>query len=110
MNDQCTVKHVILQENGIIRSEDGAIIGRLNKGDGDATRAMNTLRNLFLVDLDYSYSWHSNIAMMCHDAIMQADITDENCTDEIHKVANDAASRFMKLCFDVETNAEMLDA
>ena len=51
----------------------------------------------------YAHGWHCSIAMMCMDALQEADIVDENCTEEIHGVCNDAASRFMKLCFDVET-------
>jgi len=51
----------------------------------------------------YAHAWHCNVAMMCSDAIHQADIVDDNCMDEIHAVCNDAASRFMKICFDVET-------
>ncbi len=51
----------------------------------------------------YAHSWHCNIAMMCHDAMFDANIA---CAPfRRHKVANDAASRFMKLCFDVETKA-----
>ena len=50
----------------------------------------------------YAHSWHCNIAMMCHDAIMHNTILDSSLA---HKVGNDAASRFMKLCFDVETEA-----
>jgi len=47
----------------------------------------------------YAHSWHCNIAMMCHDAILDFD-------DQVGfalEVGNNAASRFMKLCFDVET-------
>ena len=51
----------------------------------------------------YAHTWHCNIAMMCYDAIHAADIVDEHCTNEIHSVSNDAASRFMKNVFDVET-------
>ena len=49
-------------------------------------------------DPDYAYGWHSNIAMVCMDAI--DDSTGIKCS---HKIGNDAASRFMKICFDVET-------
>ena len=41
----------------------------------------------------------SNTAMACHDATMQA----EGDRLDYHSIANDAASRFMKICFDVET-------
>jgi PBP1b-binding outer membrane lipoprotein LpoB len=52
----------------------------------------------------YAYSWHCNIAMMCADAI-HADHTEALTSDDAHRIGNDAASRFMKLCFDVETKA-----
>jgi hypothetical protein len=46
-----------------------------------------------------AHSWHCNIAMMCHDAILDHD----DFSDFAHKAGNDAASRFMKSCFDVVT-------
>lgn len=49
----------------------------------------------------YAHSWHCNIAMMCFDAMFEANVAQGY--NQRHKVANDAASRFMKLCFDVET-------
>lgn len=51
----------------------------------------------------FAHSWHCNIAMMCHDAIK--DERHEPGDDWAYCVGNDAASRFMKLCFDVETKA-----
>ena len=60
--------------------------------------AFNTLKQAMINDPDYAYSWHCNIAMMCNDAILNSD-----GADSAHEVGNDAASRFMKLCFDVET-------
>jgi len=54
----------------------------------------------------YAHSWHCNIAMMCYDAMMK---DNEDVADIVHndflEISNDAASRFMKLCFDVETKA-----
>jgi len=46
-----------------------------------------------------AHGWHCNIAMACYDAMLQT----EGDGHEHHKIANNAASRFMKLCFDVET-------
>lgn len=51
----------------------------------------------------YAHSWHCNIAMACYDAMHDADTAFGH--NQRHKVANDAASRFMKMCFDVETKA-----
>ena len=53
----------------------------------------------------YAHAWHCNIAEMCEDAIFDAELELKCESDWIdaHKVGNDAASRFMKLCFDVET-------
>ena len=50
----------------------------------------------------YAHSWHCNIAMMCYDAIRE---DDKLSHEEAHKIGNDAASRFMRLCFGVKTKA-----
>ena len=50
----------------------------------------------------YAHSWHCNIAMMCADAIHDDD-TESLTWEDAHRIGNEAASRFMKLCFDVET-------
>jgi hypothetical protein len=50
----------------------------------------------------YAHGWHCNIAMACYDAMSDqatAHLGDNECL----RISNDAASRFMKLCFDVET-------
>ena len=56
----------------------------------------------------YAHSWHCNIAMMCYDAMAEAaSKTDELFShNDAHAISNDAASRFMKLCFGVETKQE----
>ena len=58
----------------------------------------------------YAHSWHCNIAMMCYDAIREHDVTSLGLLSIDHedaiKIGNDAATRFMKLCFDVDTKAE----
>jgi hypothetical protein len=55
----------------------------------------------------YAHSWHCNIAMMCYDAMKDWNFVSgkrlSHC--ESHEISNDAASRFMKMCFDVETKA-----
>ena len=59
----------------------------------------------------YAHSWHCNIAMMCYDAILvhNVEALDEYSgimsSSDAHVIGNDAASRFMKLCFNVETSA-----
>lgn len=45
----------------------------------------------------YAHSWHCNLAMCFEVELMQND------SDDAHVICNAAASRFMKLCFDVET-------
>ena len=49
----------------------------------------------------YAHSWHCNIAMMCYDAII--DELGDSVPFDALKIANNGASRFMKLCFGVET-------
>ena len=53
----------------------------------------------------YAHAWHCNIAMMVTDAINTAklELKHEMQSIDAHAVGNDAASRFMKLCFGVET-------
>jgi hypothetical protein len=62
--------------------------------------AFETIKQAMKEDPGYAHSWHCNIAMMCHDAILEHD----DQVDFAHEVGNDAATRFMKLCFDVETS------
>jgi len=67
-------------------------------------KAMDTIKAEMIKDNpsergSYAHSWHCNIAMACHDAILEFD----SQVDFAHEVGNDAASRFMKLCFGVDT-------
>ena len=43
----------------------------------------------------YAHSWHCNIAMMCYDAIIDEYKGDAIDHSRIHRVSNEAASRFM---------------
>lgn len=54
----------------------------------------------------YAHGWHCIIAMMCYDA-MRAGLeeSDQFFHDDALKVSHDAASRFMEMCFGVETKA-----
>ena len=81
---------------------------RAMRAEQDIPEAMDTLKKS-MADTEpgsYAHGWHCNIAMMCYDAIMAE--TGESFRpmihDQAHKIGNDAASRFMKLCFDVETS------
>jgi hypothetical protein len=70
--------------------------------------AMDVIRQAMIDDDpsspgSYAHSWHCNIAVMCADAI-HADHSESLTSSDAHRISNDAASRFMKLCFDVETS------
>lgn len=60
----------------------------------DVKEAMETLSKAMKKDYDYAHSWHANISMMVQDAGCNRD------------VANEGASRFMKLAFDVDVTEE----
>lgn len=69
--------------------------------------AFNVIKQAMIDDCpseagSYAHSWHCNIAMMCNDAILSDD-TNRITNNDAHRISNDAASRFMKICFDVET-------
>ncbi len=46
----------------------------------------------------YAHTWHCNVAMSVYD-----ELTMDVSHEDAHRIANAAASRFMKLCFDVDT-------
>lgn len=56
--------------------------------------AIETLKNKMQYDPEYAQSWHDNIAVCAADA------------GASYNEANEGASRFMKLCFDVNTDNE----
>ena len=118
MNDACKSKPmngIHVQENGIIRNLGGQIIGRLVDGVGfnspllvgtnNIEPAMSALKQAMRDDPDYAHGWHCNIAMACYDSMSKG--TEERDDSESYKNrrrdSNEAASRFMKLCFDVVT-------
>jgi len=47
----------------------------------------------------YAHSWHCNLAMCFYDELMNGKSNDADI------ICNAAASRFMKMCFDVDTKA-----
>lgn len=49
----------------------------------------------------YAHTWHCNIAMCFKD-----ECTTDISAEDAHRIGNDAASRFMKMCFGVETTNE----
>ncbi len=74
----------------------------------EVSKAFNVLKKSMNDDSSYAHGWHCNIAMMCYDAIKEKNlVSGSNFTHiEALEVGNEAASRFMKLCFDVETSQE----
>ncbi len=71
----------------------------------EVSKAFETIKNAMALDTpekpgSYAHSWHCNIAVAFYDAV-----GDELGHDTAHRIGNDAASRFMKLCFDVNTEA-----
>lgn len=69
------------------------------------TEAFEVLKKAIKEDVgegSLAHSWHCNIAMMCADAMHEDDMECMNW-DDAHRIGNDAASRFMQMCFDVKT-------
>lgn len=94
---------VTIQENGIIR-EGGKIVGR--ESTESVETAMDIIKRAMVDDNpsergSYAHAWHCNIAMMCYDAIIEE--LGDNVSFDALSVANESASRFMKICFDIET-------
>ena len=76
---------------------------QMMKNDIGVSDAFEIVKKAMKKEPEYAYAWHCNIAMCCYDA---------NTTEQQYKqsltAANDAASRFMKMCFGVETSRNML--
>lgn len=87
---------------------EAVIINIANIMDNCTSGAMDALKHEMQKDSEqgsYAHSWHCNIAMMCYDAIRAECPPTSMPHEDAHKIGNDAASRFMKLCFDVDTRA-----
>jgi len=69
--------------------------------------AMNALKQAIRDDPSYAYAWHANIAMAMYDA-MPTEVFWMPSRERYMEIANDGASRFMGLCFDVHTSQDML--
>ncbi len=52
----------------------------------------------------FAHSWHCNIACVCADSIHD-DRSEALSRNDAHRIGNEAASRFMKLLFGVDTKA-----
>lgn len=75
----------------------------------EVKKAFETIKAAMIADSpeepgSYAHSWHCNIACMCADAIHD-DYTETLTSEDAHRIGNDAATRFMKTCFDVDTKA-----
>ena len=64
-----------------------------------SAQAVEALSQAFKADPGYAHSWHCNIAMAMLDSLDPEDID----YMAAHKACNEAASRFMKQAFDVDT-------
>jgi len=73
--------------------------------------AMNVIKQAMIDDTpsepgSLAHGWHCNIAMMCLDALRGNEFTAKALWGmDLHVVINDSASRFMKICFGVDTKA-----
>ena len=81
------------------------------KAEITVKQAMDVLKQAMIDDNpsekgSFAHSWHCNIAAMCTDAIyFETKGLIHNClqSDDVLKISNEAAARFMKCAFDVET-------
>ena len=73
-------------------------------------QAMNRLKQAMKDEPDYAYGWHANIATSCLDAIKDTkERLPLDSYSDYHVASNEAASRFMRICFDAETSLHMLE-
>lgn len=79
--------------------QDDTLLADATVGD-----AIDILKKAFKDDPRLEYKWHCNIAMACYDSIDLKIINAVGLAhNDAHKIGNEAASRFMKLAFDIVT-------
>jgi hypothetical protein len=107
-----TLPNVTVQENGIIRNEIGQFIGRIGRdvefeelNEYRIGEALETLKQAMQKHSEYAHSWHCKVAISMYDSF--AEVTHETHGEKINQ-ANQAATLFMKRCFDVSTSIEEL--
>ena len=81
-----------------------------NYDQTEVQKAFETIKKAMIDDTpehqgSYAHSWHCNIAMMCYDAIKEEQEARDSYVLDAYAIGNEAASRFMKLCFGVTTKA-----
>ena len=84
----------VWEELALQRESDAQLDAETEAGDKafSIEVSLDRLKQAMSDDSDYARTWHDNVACMVMDAGVS------------HSVANDAATRFMKLAFDVETS------
>jgi predicted nucleic acid-binding OB-fold protein len=96
MCDFIETKKVIcnIQKNGIIRDNNGMIIGRFNNEfsfneikESDYSEYMKVITTTIKEDKEYYFSWQSNIAVSIQDRL--SDI------NNIHEISNCCAKDFL---------------
>jgi len=73
------------------------------KNQTEITKAFNVIKQAMVDDQpevqgSYAHSWHCNIAMAVYDAT-----SDDISAEAALTIGNEAATMFMKRCFDVDT-------
>lgn len=66
--------------------------------------AFSIIKSTMQKDYGYAWGWHCNVAMASYDAMRKQNPHMHN--ELAHQVSNDAAARFMRICFDVDTTLE----
>jgi hypothetical protein len=80
-----------------------------NKHISDAFKVLKQAIQEDVEEGSLAHGWHCNIKMMCYDAILAnklviaCDIDSDSAHYEALNIGDDAAARFMKICFDAKT-------
>ncbi len=98
------MKRHAIENARFITAADGRRFGK--------TKALEITRRAIKEDKLYAQHWHNAVASSCWDAIEDAELKLNNYYEGIDKyaVANDAASRFMKLCLGINSGDVSMQA
>ena len=101
-SEYCDVKMIDDDDVKFIIGSFEEVVDKLNCQEDlmTAEKAMADLRKVLAADKSYAHDWHCSIVCSVIDSFHNGDILNR---DTIDKYSNEAATHFMKNCFDVET-------
>jgi len=101
----------MIMAKSIISNEDAEFYEAPGKWLSDpkitTKQAFDALKQALTDDPSFAHSWHCNLAMSFYHAMPETQTQRvEQAHKDRHTIANEGATRFMQLCFEIKTSKE----